>query len=461
MAIVLIAAMVAGTGIAAAFPGGTWVSGISIVNLSSSDTATIALEFFDQSGASVFTLAGETIAAGGQKTYYVPGVSGFPASFVGSAVISSDQPVAANVNTQVPTSGTGTMDNPNRVGTSAGVATPSATAYAPQIMRDYYGWNSYCAVQNTSTSSSTITEYVYDAGGALVDTNTQNVAAYASYIFDHEDNTGLGSSFVGSSKYDGGGADIAVVCNFYNDNLTHEDAQFHSYNGFASGAETLYLPRLVKDYYNYQSGLKIQNVGGSDITVDVTYYFGGVEYTQTSPTIGAGQAWGPYMGSEGQLPGSMAGVSGSGAGKVEAPSGATIVAIVNEDNRVGPAGRGSTYGGFSASDASHDIFFAQILAKYYGYSGGLQFQNIESTTATCSVTYNPGNIVASGISVGAGTSYSAFAPSFVPQDFNGSASVSCDKNVVGIGNLSFRSDIDSRYGENYGDSFATYNGINQ
>ena len=81
-----------------------------------------------------------------------------------------------------------------------------------------------------------------------MDTSAKDVPGYASWIFDHEDNTALGSQFVGSSKYDGGGADIAVVCNFYNDNSSHKNAQFHSYNGFSSGAETVYLPFLVNNY---------------------------------------------------------------------------------------------------------------------------------------------------------------------------------------------------------------------
>jgi hypothetical protein len=454
----LILAAVLGVGSASAFPAGTWVSGIAVVNLSASDPAAIVVEFFDQDGLSVFDFA-DTVTASGQKSYYLPSVSGVPDGFVGSAVISSDQPVAANVNTQVPTTGTGTKTNPNRVGTSAAVAEPAPLAYAPQIMRGYWGWNSYCAVQNVSDASTTITEYIYDTAGTEVDSTAVSVPSKASYIFDHEDNSGLGSNFVGSSKYDGGGADVAVVCNFYNDVETHKEAQFQSYNGFSSGADVLYMPRVVKNYYNYQSGFKVQNIGTGSFTVEVTYFFGTETYTQTSTTIGPGQAWGPYLGQESQLPASMAGVSGSGSAIIVAPEGSEIVAMVNEDNR--DLGRGSTYNAFAADAATHDVFFAQIVAEYYGYCGGFQIQNVEDTGATCTVTYNPGNIVVSGISVAGGTSYSAFAPNFVPINFNGSVSVSCDKNIVGIGNMSHRHDVDTRYPRNYGDSASTYNGINQ
>jgi hypothetical protein len=285
------------------------------------------------------------------------------------------------------------------------------------------------------------------------------VPSQASTIFDHEDNANLSAGFVGSSKYDGGGADIAVVCNFYNDVGTHSEAQFQSYNGFSSGTDTLYLPRVVKDYYDYQSGFKVQNVGTGTFKVDVTYYFGGNTYTQQSSDIGPGQAWGPYLGDENQLPASLAGVGGSGSAIVTAPAGSEIVAMVNEDNRV--LGRGSTYNAAGATDASHGIFFAQIVAEYYGYCGGFQIQNIENTSATCDVTYNPGNVVVSGVSIPAGASYSAFAPNVVGPDFNGSVVVSCDKDIVGIGNMSHREDVDTRYPRNYGDSASTYNGISQ
>jgi hypothetical protein len=446
---------------------GTWVSGITVQNLSATDDANITITFYNQDGSVAHTLS-DTISAGGQKTWYLPShVPGLPDGFIGSAVVSSDQPVAAIVNTQVPTVGTGTEDNPNRVGTSTGVLNPGPKVYLTQIMKDYYGWNSYFAVQNAGASATTVTVHYYDATGAEVDTDTQTIQAYASYIFRQPDNPDLPSGFVGSAVIEGGGQNIAVICNFYNVCTDHTTAQFHSYNGFTSGSTKLYVPRVVKDYYNYQSGLKVQNISETASTrVKVTYYFGGNTYEQTSPSIGPGQAWGPYLGDETQVP-MLAGVSGSGSAIIESLDGAPIVATVNEDNRIDPPGRGVTYNAFLDGEQTNSVFFPQVTAEYYGYSSGIQIQNVGTASADLTVTYS-GQAPFTVTGIAPGASWSQFAPNapgMTPgagnDNYNGSVTVTSTQPIVGIANLSFRYDVDPRYGMNYGDSFTTYNGINQ
>ncbi len=445
--------------------GGTWVSGVTVQNLSATSVANITITFYKQDGSVAHSLT-DTISAGGQKTWYLPDVPSLADGFIGSAVVSSDQPVAAIVNTQVPTTGTGTMENPNRVGTSTGVLDTKVgpKAYVTQIMNAYYGWNSYLAVQNAGASNTTVTVHYYDDTGTEVDTETHLIPANASYVFRQELNGDLPSNFVGSAVIDGGGQDIAVVCNFYSAGTDHTTAQFHSYNGFTSGATKLYAPRVVKDYYNYQSGLKVQNISEtSSTTITVTYHFGGSTYVQTSPTIGPGQAWGPYLGSEGQVP-ELAGVSGSGSAVIE--SGGAIVATINEDNRVDPAGRGVTYNAFLDGEQTSTVSFPQVTAEYYGYSSGVQIQNVGTASADLTVTYS-GQAPFAVMGIAPGESWSQFAPNATGMtpghgndDYNGSVTVTSAQDIVGIANLSFRQDVDDRWGMNYGDSFAAYNGIN-
>lgn len=449
--------------------GGTWVSGVTVQNLSATSVANITITFYNQDGSEAHTLPTTTISAGGQKTWYLPTqVPGLADGFIGSAVVSSDQPIAAIVNTQVPTTGTGTTDNPNRVGTSTGVLDTKVgpKAYVTQIMKDYYGWNSYLAVQNAGASNTTVTVHYYDDTGTEVDTDTHAISANGSYVFRQPD-TALPSNFVGSAVIDGGGQNIAVVCNFYNTATDHTTAQFHSYNGFTSGATKLYVPRLVKDYYDYQSGLKVQNISEtSSTTITVTYHFGGSTYVQTSSTIGPGQAWGPYLGSEGQVP-ELAGVSGSGSAVIESTGGVHIVATINEDNRVDPPGRGITYNAFLDGEQTSTVSFPQVTAEYYGYSSGVQIQNVGTASADLTVTYS-GQAPFAYTGLAPGESWSQFAPNAPGMtaghgndDYNGSVTVTSTQAIVGIANLSFRQDVDARYGMNYGDSFAAYNGINQ
>jgi hypothetical protein len=466
---VLLATTIVGV---SAFPTGSWVSGVTVANLTD-ETATVIIVFYNQDGSEALSFNGGTIDPNGAKTWYLPShVTDLPAGFIGSAVVSSDKQVAAIVNTQLP-SGT----SPARVGTSAGVISPAETMYATQVMKEYYGWNSYCAVQNTGADAVTVTATFYNASGAVADTDTQSIPGNASYIFDQSENTALSAGFNGSAKFEGDATHpLAVVCNFYNSGAAASSSQFHSYNGLGNGGDTLYIPRVVKDYYSYQSGLKIQNIGTEALDVTVTYAFGSSTYTQVSPSIGPGQSWGPYMGDESQLPGSMAGVSGSGSAVVSVNSPAAnkvIIGTVNEDNRVNPAGRGVTYGAALASDASDTLIFPQVTSEYYGYSSGVQVAKVGSGTVSCSATYSAMGSISeftdSFSLTDTNPSWSQFAPNGsgmnpgkANDDYNGAVTVSCPGGaVIGIANLSFRYDYDSRYGNVTGDSFTTARGINK
>ncbi len=460
-------------GLIYAFPGGTWVSGVTVANLESTD-ATVHIDFYKQDGNIALSFDGGTIPGNGSKTWYLPShIPGLPSPFIGSAVVSSDKQIAAIVNTQLPSG-----SNPMRVGTSTGVgsAQASPTVYAPHLMRGYYGWNSYCAVQNTGSSAVTVKASYYNAAGSQVLTRTQSIQPYAMYIFDQETETGLTSGQWYSAKFEGDDAHpLAVVCNFYNSGADANTAQFHSYNGMGVGGQKLFLPRVVKDYYNYQSGLKIQNIGTEVLSVTVTYYFGGNQYTQVSPDIGPGQAWGPYMGAPAQLPPSMAAVSGSGSAVVEVNNptpNKLIIGIVNEDNRVNPAGRGVTYEAALPSEGSNTLVFPQIASEYYGYSSGIQIQKIESGTSNCTLSFSASGPVAAfqmtGITLtDANPSYSLFAPNATGMisgpandNYNGAVTVTCTgAKIVGIANLSFRYDRDNRYGNLLGDTFTTARGI--
>ncbi len=465
----VLAAMVSGV---FAFPAGTWVSGVTVANLDDQDSATIAITFYNQDGSIALDFDGGTIGASGAKTWYLPShIPGLPTSFIGSAVVSSDRQVAAIVNTQLPSG-----SNPTRVGTSVGVGEPAPTIYATQVMKNYYGWNSYCAVQNAGADAYAVQAFYYSTTGALVDSDSQSIAPYASYLFDQSIDSEL-SAGVYSAKFVGDTSHpLAVVCNFYNAGTDASTSQFHSYNGIAEGGSTLYIPRVVKDYYSYQSGLKVQNVGTEALNVTVTYNFGGSSYQQTSPNIGPGQAWGPYMGDPTQLPPSMASVSGSGSAVVQVNSptaNKAIIATVNEDNRVNPAGRGVTYEAALAAEASGILIFPQVTSEYYGYSSGVQVAKVEAGTSSCQACYSAMGSVAAfcdSFSLSdTAPSWSQFAPNAsgmvagtANDNYNGAVTVTCTgAKVIGIANLSFRYDRDPRYGNVLGDSFTTARGINK
>jgi len=468
--LVLVAMAVASLGVSA--QSGTWVSGIMIQNQSDTDDAHITVTFYWAEGeAAAGTVAhsfGDTIPAGQSKAYYVPNISGLPDNFVGSAVVTSDQPVVANVNTQVASAGTTT--DPNRVGTASGVLDPGTSLYFTQVMKGYSGWNSYIAVQNTSGSMATVTvRYYNDSDGSEVvaAAESQTIKAYSTRIFRQSENANL-SSWWGGSAVVTSDQPVAGICNFYNEGSTNGNAQFHSYNAFTGGGTKLYVPRVVVNYYDYQSGLKVQNVGSSATNVTITYYIGGGTYSQTISNLKPSAASPVYLANLSQF----AGVAGSGSAVIESSGGVPIVATVNEDNRVGAVfagheGRGVTYNAFVDGTQSNAVFFSQVTSRYYGYSGGPQVQNVGSAATTVTAVWSaPGfSDVTVQKTLQPNESWAWFGPNVVTAKagFNGSVVITADQPLVGIANGSYWQTQmpEDGWAPNYGDSFFTYNGVNR
>ena len=89
--------------------------------------------------------------------------------------------------------------------------------------------------------------------------------------------------------------------------------------------------------------------------------------------------------------------------------------------------------------------------------------NVGSAEAMLTVTFSMQGrsdvTITDGLEVN--QSLSVFAPDHVAQDFNGSVLITSDQPIVAIGNLAFRSDVDPRFGDNYGDSYILYTAINR
>jgi len=457
-------------------PAGTWVSGIACQNLDKLNAATITLQFYQEnSGTSVLDY-NDTIAAGGSKNYYTPSSPpGLPAAFLGSVVVLSDTQLACNVNTQ--TTGNGTPANPFRIGTSAGFAEGETgmTMYAPQVMKLLAGtWTSYIAVQNATAADVTAEVTYKDSAGNAVPAATESflVPGFSNHVFYQESNAGLPNGFIGAATVTGTG-NIAVVTNFYNAGLTSNDSQLHSYDGFSQGDVELLIPRFVRRFYGYNSGMSIQNIGVNPTTVSIAFNFAGTTYNYTSPTIQPGAALALYSKNMPALDPVDALAMGIrfGSAKITSNAGEPIIAIVNEDNRglaednngsPVPAERisqGITYNAFLNGVETTTVFFAQVVAGAGGiFSGGFQVANTTSTAASCTATFNAQAGLTYDFALAANGSASVYAPNVpgIVAPYNASVTVVCDQPIVGISNLA-----DIVGSGLVGDSFTCGNGLNQ
>ncbi len=456
-------------------PPGNWASGIACQNLSSSQAANVTLYFYQEDNPSpVLTYVDPNpVPADGFRGYYTPSSPpGVPDGFLGSVVVSSNTEMACNVNTQ--TTGSGTLADPYRIGTSAGFNSSQIAPkmYAPQIMKAYSGWNSYLSVMNTSSSSVSVTISYKDRYGTALSANeTRTIPGNTNHIFYQSDNANLPTNLIGSAviSADNGTTNLAVTAEFYNSAVDNTTAQLHAYNGFSSGATKLLLPRFVRNYYGYNSGISIQNVGNASTTVSITFTDAiNTKYYYNSGAIAAGASLVLYAPNIVELnPMDLLNVTQRfGNAVITSTGGVPIVAIVNEDNRGGGGvppervGQGSTYNGFVDGAQTNTAFFPQITRHASGvFSGGFQVSNTSGNPGTCDIFYTNASAANQlGVAIPANGTISKFAPNVpnLPDGFNSSVRVTCTVPIVGIANLA----VDVNSGR-FGDSFTTSNGLNK
>lgn len=475
--VIMLALVSTASPVQASGPTGSWASGITCQNLDPTNSATVTLTFYQEgSGTAIAQTYTSTIPGGGSKNWFtLSGITmpGFPV-FKGSGVVSSNLPLACNVNSQ--NTGTGTTENPYRVGTSAGFTTDQIadTIYIPQVIRSLVGWSTYVAVQNTSNTAATVNVKYYDGTGAEIGAAAESISipGQSNHIFYQADNTNLPADAIYSMKIwaGDGTTKLAATSAMYQDGTSYDRTQFLSWNGFTVGAKKLFVPRFVRNLVGYQSGLTIMNIGTVATHVRVTFTFSGTNYVlETTTELQPNTSWVLYAPNITQLaPVELLpdGVQRQGSAVVEALNtdpNALLIAQVNEDNRVASGaqawrkGHGTTYNAMIDGSQTTTIFFPQITDKAAGiWSGGFQIANTTTTAGTCDITYaGAPEAFENDVVLPASGQISRFGPSVpnLPDGFNAAVTVVCTQPITGIANLAATG--------KYGDSFSQSNGLNR
>jgi hypothetical protein len=463
LAVLLIIVSLQGLGMIASAqgPAGTWASGIQIQNQSETADANITITFYwamgtPNEGQVAYTF-NDVIQAGKSKTYYVPShIPGLPSDFVGSAVVTADQPVAAILNT------TRTDGADKRIGAATGVLSPATKVYAPYLRKNYYGRNSYIAIQNTSDQQATVTIKYYDRAtgneiAAAMETHT--VKAYSTKISYQEQNPNLpagggSASFHGSAVIESS-QPLAVVVNNANAGTSPQTAGFESYNGMTMGASKLYMPKLTVNYYDYQSSFTVQNTGNVATEVNVTYTFGANTYTHTNASLAPGASWPVYLAAPAQsnLP---EGLSGTGSAIVTANQ--PLVGIVTEVHEQGNKGFAVISSAVPEGTGTSVVLFPKFARTYYDYNGGIQIQNIGNQATTVTAVFSQAGradvtVVSPSIAPGASTFWYGPNVADLSDFFGGSVVVTSNNGQPIAGVYTERNEVEP------GDSYTSYNGI--
>jgi hypothetical protein len=333
------------------------------------------MSFYNASGGAAIEVT-DTIAAGSSNTYFPlsnPDAVNLPAGFAGSAVISSDQPVAAIVNVL----GDSTA-GASAVSFDGGATTVSLPLIAKNQVNIYSTW---FHVQNVGTAATAV-EVAY-AGTAC--TETANIQPGAAAKFDQSTNTCLANGHVGAATITSTGGEpiVATVIE-----TSANDTGLFAYNGFTGGSTTVSMPLAQFNNAGYHSGMQIQNVGNAATTVTVTYApAGGVGSACTETgSIAAGES--KTFGLSAFSLNFDAGTTTTCTfgqtfvGSATATADQAMVAIINQTNLSQYA---SAYNGFNPASATTTVNMPLIMDRNSGFFTGFNVQNVgdASTDVTC------------------------------------------------------------------------------
>ena len=249
--------------------GGSGQSGIQIQNLSTTESAAITVQLWNQNGADVITLADPTtIAKSSATNVYLPTAAGVPDGAY-ALLVSSDKPVAAIGRTDWSSTGGAAIYSSVDAGTDVIV---------PLITADFAGQTSQFTVQNTDTQNGITVDITLYGRGLSTPVKTltgQSIAKGTSKTWSMDDSvwgtlpdTGMdmgASGFVGSVRVTSS-TDI-VVQSFIDIAGTPGVTGF---SGVAADAasQTLYAPLIRANYYG-DTGISIVNPNSSSVVATI------------------------------------------------------------------------------------------------------------------------------------------------------------------------------------------------
>jgi hypothetical protein len=359
-----------------------FITGIQVQNLASVQ-ATVSFAFYAEGGTNaVGTIPNVPIPANGQVTYAQLPSTAVQPGFRGSAVISSDQRIAAIVNVVSP-------DYSFNFGGEAyvGVTGGSTTVSLPLLFKGFFGFNTFVTVQNVSQTPANVTiNYVGRDGNNNPVTASQtinNVQPNASVRFDQQAFGGLPIGFNGSATITSNTEIAAVVTQVGPTTVL-------IYNGFTEGTPNPIFPLVNTNNSGFQTGIALQNRGTTATNVTVTYTpsAAGTSCTETKSIAPGATEYFAIDSFRITQPGENCanGALFVGSGRVTANSAnQPLVAIVNQLNS--GTNRGGSYSSLNANNATATVVYPLIQDRVGGFFTGISLINVGDVATTITCTY--------------------------------------------------------------------------
>lgn len=444
---------------------GDWTSNVSCQNQSDVDIAHVELLFYQEDTGIELNIGSIDIPAG-MSTNLI--LTDLPDGSIGSVVVKSSQRVTCAIDYSKVS--IGTLASPYRFSGTKGFdqSEISPLMFVSQIEKDFYGWNSYIAIQNTSSDSVDVTVSFVDRYGTPYPDVPLSIPGYANHLLYLSEVATLPSMFIGGATIssDDGVTPLAVSTAFFNAGSSSSTAQIHAWNGSASGSNKIYAPYIVRNYYGYQSGITIQNVGSAPTSFKITFTFNGVDFQyQYSSELGIGEIKDLYLPNLSELSGvdgfnnmyryGKAVIEATYTSGVSNPSG-ELIGNINQDNRGGGgiplerAGQGATYAAFPSTSGAEKAYIAKWMVHVGGFSSGIHVSNFTDTDTTCNFIFPSDTDANFETLIEANSFFTKWAPNVINLDYgyNAGVKIYCGDPVFVITNAA----VDPDAGK-YGDSF--------
>lgn len=284
MSIVLaLVIMLAAVGVASAQnPAYTtqFITSITYQNVGSA-AANVVFQFYPEGNATPITVQ-RTLNQGAGSSLFVGGLTGpesLPANFLGSAVMSSNQPVVATL-VQIPQSTT-VKNRP----LSNGFSNVTSNVLLATVLKNQFNTTSKFSIQNADSAAATVNVTLVPVSGASIALPAVTLPPGAARYFDMGTLPQVAAAtFNGSAKVTAtkaGDVPANIVGSVVE--LSTNNISASAFEGVAGGATTVYMATALCDVFGgATTAYAVQNVGNAAATATVTYQPGNIIFTTPS-----------------------------------------------------------------------------------------------------------------------------------------------------------------------------------
>jgi len=432
VAVLLVAGLLMGLTASTLSATGSRTTGVVVQNLGDGPAA-VRLDYYNQLGT-VVAYTDTVVQPASAVGFGANNQADLTDGFVGSLVVSADQPIAA----------IGNDTDSDSVGFYSAVTEGAPKLYVPALYKGYGNWFSEIWVQTVEQvpAGTTATITFRDRLGAQTGTaKTIALTSYATIKVSPSDYADIPANWAGGAVIEASYKMGAVIRNTRDTGVTGMIAE--EYNAFASGDTQVYVPAIYKSYGVWNSnGINVQNLGTQTTTVSIDFYdrLGNKTYTYNFPNAfaanGGVSAVNTKNFADADLP-----LGWAGTAVIKSNDGQPVIGIVDVTST--DQGKGNVYNAVLGSDGALTVYLPSQYKRFGGWRSGVIAMNLDAAPTTITFEfYERGATTTSAVTSTTVNQYIAFAKNTLNADlglddgWSGTVVVrSTTGNVVVVGNV--------------------------